>query len=333
MNYISIKDIDNLKQWVADAIKIKKNPLKHKKLGKNKTLGMLFFNPSLRTRLSTQKAALNLGMNVMVMNFTNEGWTLEFEDGAIMNQGASEHIKEAAEVVSQYCDIIAIRAFAGLTDKEKDNAETVMAGFLKYATVPILNMESATGHPLQSLADAITMEEFKTKHKPKVVLTWAPHPRALPQAVVNSFIEMMQLQDADFVITHPEGYELNPEITKNSKIEHDQNKAFENADFIYAKNWSNYIDYGKITNSDPNWTVTADKMKLTNNAKFMHCLPVRRNVIVTDEVIDSDNSIVMHQANNRTYSAQLVLKKMLAPQPPKGEFPSNGKIKKKKDGK
>jgi N-succinyl-L-ornithine transcarbamylase len=328
MNYISIKDIDNLKQWVADAIKIKKNPLKHKKLGKNKTLGMLFFNPSLRTRLSTQKAALNLGMNVMVMNFTNEGWTLEFEDGAIMNQGASEHIKEAAEVVSQYCDIIAIRAFAGLTDKEKDNAETVMAGFLKYATVPILNMESATGHPLQSLADAITMEEFKTKHKPKVVLTWAPHPRALPQAVVNSFIEMMQKQDMDFVITHPEGYELNPEITKDSKIEHDQNKAFENADFIYAKNWSNYIDYGKITNSDANWTVTADKMKLTNNAKFMHCLPVRRNVIVTDEVIDSENSIVMHQANNRTYSAQLVLKKILSHSKEKG---TEKKSKKKKN--
>jgi N-succinyl-L-ornithine transcarbamylase len=311
MNYTSIKDIDNLQQWVADALEIKKNPLKNKALGENKTLGMLFFNPSLRTRLSTQKAALNLGMNVMVMNFTNEGWTLEFEDGAIMNQGASEHIKEAAEVVSQYCDIIAIRAFASLTDKEKDNAETVMAGFVKYATVPIVNMESAVGHPLQSLADAITMEEFKTPHRPKVVLTWAPHPRALPQAVVNSFIEMMQKQDMDFVITHPEGYELNPEITKDSKIEHDQNKAFENADFIYAKNWSNYIDYGKITNSDPNWTVTADKMKLTNNAKFMHCLPVRRNVIVMDEVIDSENSIVMQQANNRTYSAQLVLQKIL----------------------
>ena len=311
MNFTSIQDIDSLQKWVKQALKIKRNPLKNKKLGKNKTLGMLFFNPSLRTRLSTQKAALNLGMNVMVMNFTNEGWTLEFEDGAIMNSGASEHIKEAAEVVSQYCDIIAIRAFAGLTDKEKDNAETVLSGFLKYATVPIVNMESATGHPLQSLADAITMAEFKTEHKPKVVLTWAPHPKALPQAVVNSFIEMMQLQEADFVITHPEGYELNPEITKDSKIEYDQNKAFENADFIYAKNWSNYIDYGKITNFNPNWTVTADKMKLTNNAKFMHCLPVRRNVIVTDEVLDSENSIVIEQANNRTYSAQLVLQKIL----------------------
>ena len=311
MNFTSLKDIDSLSKWVSEALEIKKNPLKNKKLGKNKTLGMLFFNPSLRTRLSTQKAALNLGMNIMVMNFTNEGWTLEFEDGAIMNQGASEHIKEAAEVVSQYCDVIAIRAFAELIDKEKDNSEVVISGFLKYATVPIINMESATGHPLQALADAITIEEFKPNHKPKVVLTWAPHPKALPQAVPNSFVEMMQLQDADFVITHPKGYELNPEITKDSKIEYNQDKAFENADFIYAKNWSNYNEYGKITNSDRNWTVTTDKMKLTNNAKFMHCLPVRRNVIVTDEVIDSENSIVMNQANNRTYSAQLVLQKIL----------------------
>lgn len=312
MNYISIQNIDNLSQWVQDALKIKKNPLKNKKLGKHKTLGLLFFNPSLRTRLSTQKAALNLGMDVMVMNFTNEGWTLEFEDGVIMDKGASEHIKEASAVISQYCDIIAIRAFAGLVDKEKDNAETVLAGFLKHATVPIVNMEGCTGHPLQSLADAITMEEHKTVHRPKVVLTWAPHPRALPQAVANSFVEMMQKQeDMDFVITHPEGYELNPEITKDSKIEYDQNKAFENADFIYAKNWSNYNEYGQITNSDPNWTVSADKMALTNNAKFMHCLPVRRNVIVSDEVIDSENSIVIEQANNRTYSAQLVLQKIL----------------------
>lgn len=311
MNFISLNDIDSLKKWVSEALEIKVNPLKNKKLGKNKTLGMLFFNPSLRTRLSTQKAALNLGMNVMVMNFTNEGWTLEFEDGAVMNQGASEHIKEAAEVVSQYCDVIAIRAFAELKDKEKDNSEVVISGFLKHATVPIINMESATGHPLQALADAITMEEFKPNHRPKVVLTWAPHPKALPQAVPNSFVEMMQLQDADFVITHPEGYELNPAITKGSKIEYNQDKAFENADFIYAKNWSNYNEYGQITNSDQNWTVTADKMKLTNDAKFMHCLPVRRNVIVTDAVIDSENSIVMNQANNRTYSAQLVLQKIL----------------------
>jgi N-succinyl-L-ornithine transcarbamylase len=311
MNYISIQNIDSLENWVKQALKIKKKPLKNKKLGKNKTLGMLFFNPSLRTRLSTQKAALNLGMNVMVMNFSNEGWTLEFEDGAIMNQGASEHIKEAAEVVSQYCDIIAVRAFAGLVDKEKDNAETVLAGFMKFATVPVVNMEGCTGHPLQALADAITMEEHKTEHRPKVVLSWAPHPKALPQAVANTFVEMMQLQNADFVITHPKGYELNPEITKNSVIEYDQNKAFENADFIYTKNWSSYSDYGRITNLDPNWTVTAEKMKLTNNAKFMHCLPVRRNVIVTDEVLDGENSLVIEQANNRTYAAQLVLQKIL----------------------
>ena len=311
MNFTSIQNIDSLEKWVKEAIEIKKNPLKNKTLGENKTLGMLFFNPSLRTRLSTQKAALNLGMDVLVMNFTSEGWTLEFEDGVIMNQAASEHIKEAAQVISQYCDIIAIRAFAGLIDKEKDNAETVMSGFLKYATVPIVNMESATGHPLQSLADAITMEEHKISHRPKVVLSWAPHPRALPQAVANSFVEMMQLQDADFVITHPEGYELNPEITKDSKIEYDQDKAFENADFIYAKNWSNYNEYGQITNADSNWTITAEKMALTNDAKFMHCLPVRRNVIVADEVLDSQNSIVIQQANNRTYSAQLVLQKIL----------------------
>ncbi|KVV14626.1 N-acetylornithine carbamoyltransferase [Flavobacterium sp. TAB 87] len=312
MNYISIQNIDSLEKWVKSALKIKSNPLKNKKLGKNKTLGMLFFNPSLRTRLSTQKAAMNLGMNVMIMNFTNEGWTLEFEDGTIMNQGASEHIREAAEVVSQFCDIIAIRSFAGLIDKEKDNAEMVLSGFAKFATVPIVNMESAVGHPLQSLADAITMEEFKTPHRPKVVLSWAPHPRALPQAVANSFVEMMQKQEKmDFVITHPEGYELNPEITKDSKIEYDQNKAFENADFVYVKNWSNYNEYGSVTNMDPNWTVTAEKMALTNNGKFMHCLPVRRNVIVADEVIDSENSVVIQQANNRTYSAQLVLQKIL----------------------
>ena len=312
MNYNAVNNIDVLETWVKKALKIKKKPLKNKKLGKNKTLGLLFFNSSLRTRLSTQKAALNLGMNVMVMNFTNEGWTLEFEEGAVMDSGASEHIKEAAAVVSQYCDVIAIRAFAGLVDKEKDNAEIVLSSFMKYATVPIINMESATGHPLQALADAITIEEFKPKHRPKVVLTWAPHPKALPQAVANSFIGMMQLQkNMDFVITHPKGYELNPEITKDSKIEYDQDKAFENADFIYAKNWSNYIEYGQITNSDPNWTVTADKMKLTNKAKFMHCLPVRRNMIVSDEVIDGPNSIVIEQANNRTFAAQLVLQKIL----------------------
>ena len=310
-NYTNINDLRNLQKAVQEAIEIKKNPLQHKTLGEGKTICMLFFNNSLRTRLSTQKAAQNLGMNVIVMNFGSEGWELEFEEGAIMNGSKSEHVKEAAKVIAQYCDIVAIRAFASLTDKEKDQAEIVMNSFQKYAGIPVVNMESATAHPLQALADAITMEEYKTAHKPKVVLSWAPHPKALPHAVANSFVEMMQLQEADFVITHPEGYELDPEITKNSTIEYDQKKAFENADFVYVKNWSSFKDYGRVMNLDSAWTVTSEKMKLTNNAKFMHCLPVRRNVIVTDEVIDSENSIVIQQANNRTFSAQLVLKKIL----------------------
>jgi N-succinyl-L-ornithine transcarbamylase len=311
MNYLTIKDIDNLNEWVQQAIQLKSHPFADQNLGKNKTLGMLFFNPSLRTRLSTQKAAIHLGMNVMVMNFTGEGWTLEFEDGAVMDGGSSEHIKEAAAVISQYCDVLAIRAFAGLIDREKDYAETVMNGFKKHATIPIVNMESAAGHPLQALADAITMEELKPAHRPKVVLSWAPHPKALPQAVANSFVEMMQMQDADFVITHPKGYELHPDIVKNSAIEYNQEKAFENADFVYTKNWSAYHDYGKVLSTDPAWMVTAEKMKLTNQAYFMHCLPVRRNVIVTDEVLDSPQSVVIQQANNRTFAAQLVLKKIL----------------------
>jgi N-succinyl-L-ornithine transcarbamylase len=310
-HYTNINDLESLQNTIKEAIELKNNELQFKTLGEGKTICLLFFNNSLRTRLSTQKAAQNLGLNTIVMNFGSEGWQLEFEDGAIMDQDKSEHVKEAAKVIAQYCDIVAIRAFASLTDKEKDKAEIVINSFKKYAGIPVVNMESAIGHPLQALADAITMEEFKVAHKPKVVLSWAPHPKALPQAVANSFVEMMQLQDADFVITHPEGYELDTEITKNSTIEYNQDKALENADFVYVKNWSSFKDYGKVVNKDPNWTLTADKMKLTNNAKFMHCLPVRRNVIVADEVIDSENSIVIQQANNRTYSAQIVLKKIL----------------------
>jgi N-succinyl-L-ornithine transcarbamylase len=311
IHFTNINDLGNLQNAVQEALEIKKNPLQNKALGEGKTICLLFFNNSLRTRLSTQKAAQNLGMNVVVMNFGSEGWELEYEDRAIMNGSKSEHVKEAAKVIAQYCDIVAIRAFASLTDKEKDKMEIVINSFKKYAGIPVVNMESATGHPLQALADAITIEEFKTAHKPKVVLSWAPHPKALPHAVANSFVEMMQLQEADFVITHPEGYELDPEITKNSTIEHNQEKAFVDADFVYVKNWSSFKDYGRVMNSDSAWTITSEKMKLTNNAKFMHCLPVRRNVIVTDEVIDSENSIVIQQANNRTYSAQIVLKKIL----------------------
>ncbi|CAG2534170.1 N-succinyl-L-ornithine transcarbamylase [Maribacter dokdonensis] len=308
MNYLSINDIDVLSNWVKEAITLKKQPKKFKELGKDKTIGLLFFNNSLRTRLSTQKAAMNLGMEVIVMNFGSEGWALEYADGTIMDQGTSEHIKEAAQVISQYCDIIAIRAFAGLVNKELDEAEEVLNGFKTYATVPIVNMESSVGHPLQALTDAITLEEHNFKNNPKVVLSWAPHPRALPHAVANSFVQMMQKQHADFVITHPEGYELDPNITKDCTIEHNQKKALENADFVYVKNWSSYTDYGQIKSQDPNWQMTLKKL---GKAKFMHCLPVRRNVVVADEVLDSDQSLVIEQANNRTYAAQLVLKKIL----------------------
>ncbi len=310
-HYLHINNLESLQETVKEAIELKKNELEFNTLGNGKTICLLFFNNSLRTRLSTQKAAQNLGLNCIVMNFGSEGWQLEYEDGVIMNQDKSEHVKEAAKVIAQYCDIVAIRAFASLTDKEKDKAELVLESFRKYAGIPVVNMESATGHPLQALADAITMEENKVSHKPKVVLSWAPHPKALPHAVANSFVEMMQLQDADFVITHPKGYELDSEITKNSRIEYNQKKALENADFVYVKNWSSFKEYGEVMISDPDWMLSADKMKLTNNGKFMHCLPVRRNVIVADDVIDSKNSIVIEQANNRTYAAQIVLKKIL----------------------
>ena len=309
MDFLGIEDIDNLEQWVSEARDLKKTPLKDQSLGAGKTLGLLFFNPSLRTRFSTQKAAQNLGMNCMVMNFDKEGWALEHEDGVIMDQGKSEHIREAAQVISQYCDIIAIRAFASLTDRERDEAEVVLEGFRKYANVPIVNMESSTAHPMQALADAITLAENGLKEK--VVLTWAPHPKALPHAVANSFVKMMKRQDVEFVITHPEGYELNPEITGDVRIEYDQQKAFENADYIYAKNWSSYSSYGQVISRDSSWMVDQGKMNLTHDGRFMHCLPVRRNVVVSDEVLDSPASLVIEQANNRTYSAQIVLSKIL----------------------
>lgn len=318
MDFLSIEDVDSLDSWVGEARKIKEAPLQDRELGRNKTLGLLFFNPSLRTRLSTQKAAQNLGMECMVMNFDKEGWALEYADGAVMDQGKSEHIREAARVISQFCDIIAIRAFPTLEDRDRDEAEVVLRGFARHATVPVVNMESSTGHPLQALADAITLEEQglnefrgQDKKRKKVVLTWAPHPKALPHAVANSFARMMQLQDAEFVITHPPGYELDERITKKTRIVYDQAEAFKDADFIYAKNWSSYRDYGKVISEDPSWMVDEQKMSLTRKGKFMHCLPVRRNVVVSDGVIDSDASLVIEQANNRTYAAQVVLKKIL----------------------
>ncbi|WP_373056213.1 N-acetylornithine carbamoyltransferase [Zunongwangia sp. H14] len=309
-NYITLSDIENLKELIEEAIQLKKeNTLAE--LGKGKTLGMLFFNPSLRTRLSTEKAAKLLGMEVMVMNADKDGWALEFEDGAVMDSTKAEHIKEAAAVLSQYCDIIAVRAFPELKDKEKDEAELVIKSFQKYASVPVVNLESATGHPLQALTDAITISELKKTKRPKVVLTWAPHPKALPQSVPNSFAEIMQKSEVDFVIANPEGYDLNTEITKEVPVVHDQEEALKNADFVYVKNWSSYSDYGGKPKVKESWTFTEEKLKLTNNAKVMHCLPVRRNVVIADEVLDSYNSVVIHQANNRTFAAQAVLKRLL----------------------
>lgn len=309
--FLTLDDLPDLDQAINEGIALKKEPCKWEALGKQKTLGMLFFNPSLRTRLSTQKAAQQLGIKTMIMNFSNEAWALEYEDGTQMSGLRSEHIREAAAVISQYCDVVAIRAFASLTDKEKDEQELVLSSFIKYTTIPVINMESATAHPLQALADAITLKEHQQNKRPKIVLTWAPHPKALPHAVGNSFTRMIQKIEADFVIAQPEGYELNPEITGNTPLVYNQEEAFQGADFVYAKNWCSYSDYGKILKTDDEWMVTAEKMKLTNKAKFMHCLPIRRNIVAADAVLDSPNSLVIEQANNRTFAAQVVLKKIL----------------------
>ncbi len=310
-HFLSVNDVSDLSHLIKEALIFKKVPTADKHLGKNRTIGLLFFNSSLRTRLSTQRAAQNLGMEVIVMNVGNEGWSLEMEDGVIMDGDKPEHVKEAAAVVGQYCDIVGVRCFASLTDREADYNEKVLTNFVKYCGRPILNLESATRHPLQSFTDVITIEELKTKPRPKVVLTWAPHVKALPQAVPNSFAEWINATDYEFVIANPEGYDLHPNFVGKAKTTHNQAEAFKNADFIYAKNWSSYSDYGKILNTDPNWMVDARKMALTNDAKFMHCLPVRRNLVVADAVIDSANSVVIQQAGNRLWAAQAVLKMMI----------------------
>ena len=310
-NFFSIKDVKNINELLANALEVKANPIANKELGRNKTLGLIFYNSSLRTRISSQKAAYNLGMDVIVLNIGSDGWKLESKDGVVMDQGTAEHIKEAAAVISEYVDVIGIRCFASLKDRAVDYSEEVLQNFIKHATVPIVNLESSTLHPLQSFADLITIETNKTKPRPKVVLTWAPHPRALPQAVANSFIEWMKEADVELVVTHPKGYELAPEFSDGIATEYDQKKAFEGADFIYAKNWSSYTEYGQILNSDLSWCVNSDKMLVTDNAKFMHCLPVRRNVVVSDEVIDSENSIVIEQAGNRVVSIQTILEEFL----------------------
>lgn len=314
--FFNVEDIGDLKTALAEAQEVKANRFGFQQLGRNKTLLMIFFNNSLRTRLSTQKAAMNLGMNVIVLDVNAGAWKLETERGVIMDGDKSEHLLEAIPVMGSYCDLIGIRSFAGLTDRELDYAETIVGQFVKYSGRPVFAMETATVHPLQAFADLITIEEHKSVKRPKVVLTWAPHCRALPQAVPNSFAQWMNASDVDFVITHPEGYELDPQFVGKATVEYDQLKAFSGADFIYAKNWScpgvkNPADYGKILSQDMSWTVDDAHMRLTNNAYFMHCLPVRRGLIVTDDVIESPHSLVIPEAANREISAEVVIKRML----------------------
>jgi len=310
--FTSVKDVSNVNQLVKEAIALKKNPFKYQKLGKNKTLGLIFLNPSLRTRLSSQKAAFNLGMNAIVMNIDKEGWALETQEGVLMNGTKVEHIKEAARVMGQYFDVLGIRSFPALINREEDYSEDILNKFIKYSGVPVVSLESATRHPLQSLADLITIIENPVKKKkPKVVLTWAPHVKALPQAVTNSFSEWMCKANVDFVITHPKGYELCKDFTKGASVTHNQDIALKDADFVYVKNWSSYNDYGKILSKDESWLLTNKKMAITNNAKVMHCLPVRRGVELSDELIDGKNSLIIQQANNRVYAAQAVIKEIL----------------------
>jgi N-succinyl-L-ornithine transcarbamylase len=312
----NVTDLGDLKEALREAFEIKADRYKYCELGRNKTALLIFFNNSLRTRLSTQKAAMNLGMNVIVLDVNQGAWKLETERGVIMDGDKSEHLLEAIPVMASYCDIIGVRSFAQFQSREDDYNEKILNQFIQYSGKPVFFMESATVHPLQSFADLITIEEYKETARPKVVLTWAPHPKALPQAVPNSFAEWMNAADVDFVITHPEGYELDPEFVGDAKVEYDQMKAFEGADFVYAKNWScpgvtRPEDYGKILSQDMSWTVSDRQMAVTNNARFMHCLPVRRNMIVTDDVIESPRSLVIPEAANREISATVVLKRML----------------------
>lgn len=311
--FINVNDIGNLDLAVKEAFEIKKDRFAYKHLGENKTLLMIFFNSSLRTRLSTQKAAMNLGMNVIVLDVNQGAWKLETERGVIMDGDKPEHLLEAIPVMGCYCDVIGVRSFARFESKEDDYSEKILTQFIKYSGKPVFSMEAATRHPLQSFADLITIEEYKEKKRPKVVLTWAPHPKALPQAVPNSFAEWMRAADYDFVITHPHGYELDERFTKGTPIVYNQDEALAGADFVYAKNWAAYADpnYGKVLSKDRSWTITVEKMSLTNNAYFMHCLPVRRNMIVSDDVIESERSIVIPEAANREISAMVVLKRLL----------------------
>ena len=307
----SVNDVTDINALVAEALQLKQNPYAHQHLGKNKTIGLIFLNPSLRTRMSTQKAALNLGMNVMVLNIDKEGWALELRDNVVMNGTTVEHIREAAAVMGQYVDIMGVRSFPGLKNRDEDYSEVIFNKFVEYCGVPVLSLESATRHPLQSLADLITITELKTKPRPKVVLTWAPHIKPLPQAVPNSFAEWMCRADVDFTITHPKGFELSTDFTQGATITHNQDEALAGADFIYVKNWSAYEPYGSIVPGNEDWMLTNERLHISNKAKVMHCLPVRRNLELSDEILDGPHSIVVHEAANRVWAAQAVLKQML----------------------
>ncbi|MCW3162782.1 N-acetylornithine carbamoyltransferase [Chryseobacterium oryctis] len=310
--FTSVSDIENLQQIIKKALQIKENPLSETEKGKGKTIGLVFLNSSLRTRLSSQIAAQNLGLNVLTLNAAQEAWNLEFADGAVMDGNTVEHIKDAIEVLNQYCDIIAVRCFAGMKNKEDDVNESILSQFEKHAKVPVISLESATRHPLQSLADCITItENWNEERKPKVVLTWAPHIKPIAHAVGNSFTEWMQEMDVDFVITNPEGYDLDKNFTKDTTVIHNQEEAFKDADFIYVKNWSSFDDYAEMPEVKEDWMLTNEKLKNTNNAKVMHCLPVRRNLELSDEVMDGENSIIYQQAKNRIFSAQTVFSEIL----------------------
>jgi N-succinyl-L-ornithine transcarbamylase len=312
-NFISVKDASDINRLVQQAFVYKANPFKDKSLGANKRIGLLFLNPSMRTRLSTQIAAQNLGMEAIVFNVGQDGWMLEFEDEAIMSGNTVEHVKDAAPILGRYFDLLGIRTFPSLKNKADDYSELYIKQFIKYAGIPVVSLESATLHPLQSLTDIITISEtFKEKRRPKIVLTWAPHVKALPQCVGNSFSEWINAWNgADFTITHPEDYELDESFTKGALIMHNQDEALKDADFVYVKNWSTYTDYGRIYCNDPKWMLSNKKLQLTNNAKVMHCLPVRRNVELSDEILDGPNSIVTQQATNRVWAAQVVLSELL----------------------
>ena len=309
-HFISVKDVPNPDELVKESIRLKQSPFAHQDIGKNKVLGLIFFNSSLRTRMSITRAAYNLGIQVMVLNVSQDLWQLEMEDGSVMNKGPSEHIREAIPVMSSYCDILAIRSFPGLKNRERDYEDRLIHSFAALAGIPIINLESATLHPLQSLADLMTIRELQKTDKPKVVLSWAPHVRPLPQSVANSFAEWMIAAEIDLVITHPPGMDLSVEFTGTVPIVHQQESAFRDADFVYVKNWSSFSDYGKFKDI-PEWKVTQEKLALTKNARLMHCLPVRRNVVISDDALDSDHSVVMQQAENRLFTAQAVLKKIL----------------------